>query len=98
MQNKQPSLEGAPIGKLKALTPTQLIILRMMTEEGLSQKQISIRLQKSRTSIKRHYNHMRARLGLTSIHQVIAFAVSRGWIKAPAIDIDQFQADQRAQI
>lgn len=67
------------------LTPTQKIILRLLVAEGLTYKEIALRLGRTTNTIMSHMEHIRTRVGLSSTHQVIAVAVEYGWVGAPVL-------------
>jgi len=71
---------------LKYLTPTHKEILQLMVNEGLTQKQIALRLGRAERTIKRHCVEIRELVQVDSIYQAIAVAVARGWINAPKMD------------
>lgn len=73
------------VAALKKLTPMQKKILRMLVEEGLTQKQMTLRLQRSPTAIKHHMSQMKIKVGLGSLYQVVAVAVELGWVSAPSV-------------
>jgi DNA-binding NarL/FixJ family response regulator len=70
---------------LKTLTPMQKKIVRMLVEEGLTQKQISLNLHKGSTTIKHHLRQIRMKVGVASMYQVVAVAVELGWVSAPPV-------------
>lgn len=67
----------------------QLLIL--MVEEGLTQKQIAYRLQKTERTVRKQLEDMRARVGVRSTYQVIAIAIEHGLIGVPVV---QMQPDR----
>ena len=70
---------------MKEPTPTQRLYLQLLAD-GLSQKQMACKLGKSMGTIKLSFRKVRDRLGLQSNYQVIALAVSRGWVKVPPFE------------
>jgi DNA-binding NarL/FixJ family response regulator len=66
------------------LTPTQQKILQMYVE-GLSRRQIAYRLNKTERTIQFHCAEIRTRLGLNTLHQVVAVAVEYGLVAAPQL-------------
>jgi DNA-binding NarL/FixJ family response regulator len=68
---------------MEYLTETQRLYLQFLVD-GLSQKQIAARVGRNRETIKAALSQARSRLGLQSTYQVIAVAVSQGWVVACA--------------
>jgi DNA-binding NarL/FixJ family response regulator len=68
------------------LTPAQQTVLQLLVSEGLSRKQIARRLNKTERTIQYHCAEIRARLGLNTLHQVVAVAVEYGLVAAPAVN------------
>jgi len=73
------------VAALKKLTPMQNKIVHMLVEEGLTQKQISLNLNKGSTTIKHHLRQIRMKVGVASMYQVVAVAVELGWVSAPPV-------------
>lgn len=67
------------------LTPMQNKILRLMVLEGLTQKEIALRLGKKHITIKHYVAQIRSQMGLSSTYQVIAIAVEYGLVGAPRL-------------
>ncbi len=72
--------------RMKRLTPLQRQIVHLMAVEGLSQKQIAERISRSPRTIEVRCKQIRMRLGLSSMYQVVALAVQRGWVSAPLVE------------
>lgn len=68
---------------LKQLSPMQIKIVEMLVMEGLTQKQIALRLQRDPNTIKHHCERIRKKVGVESMYQVVAVAVDQGWVIAP---------------
>lgn len=66
------------------LKPTQQIIMRLLVEEGMTQKQIALQLGRDLVTIKRHSQAIRKRLGGVTLHQAVAIAVMHGWVSIPS--------------
>lgn len=66
------------------LTPTQQTIMRLLVEEGMTQKQIALQLGRDLVTVKRHAQAIRKRLGGVTLHQAVAIAVMRGWVSIPS--------------
>jgi DNA-binding NarL/FixJ family response regulator len=71
---------------LQQLTPTQRTIIRLVVEEGLTQKEVALRLGRELVTIKKHVAEIRSRMGVSSLYQVVAVAVERGWVNTPKLD------------
>ena len=71
------------------LTPTQSKILQLLVTEGLTYKEIALRLGRKSSTIKNHMAQMRTRVGLNSTPQVIAVAVEYGWVGAPVPNLQK---------
>lgn len=72
--------------QMKRLSPLQKQIVYLMAVEGLTRKQIAERTNRSMRTIEIRCRQIRKRLGLTSMYQVIALAVHRGWVGPPVVD------------
>lgn len=72
--------------KLKKLTPTQNKIIHMLVVEGLTQKQMALRLNRELRTIKHHFAQIKIKVGLASMYQVVAVAVELGWVSAPEVE------------
>lgn len=70
---------------LRYLTPTHKLILQLMVE-GLTQKQIALRLGRAERTVVRYCVEIRQLVRVDSIYQAIAVAVERGWVNAPKVD------------
>ena len=81
MQEQKARQEAA----LKRLTPMQNKILHLLVEEGLTQKQMALRLNRKRSVIQHHYAQIRLKMGVPSMYQAVAVAVESGWVNAPHI-------------
>ena len=68
---------------LKNLTPTQRKLIYFLVVEGLTQKQMALRMDRELVTIKQHFAQIRTKLGVESLYQVVAVAVERGWVNAP---------------
>lgn len=68
---------------LKQLSPMQIKIVEMLVMEGLTQKQIALRLKRDPNTIKHHCERIRKKVGVESLYQVVAVAVDQGWVTAP---------------
>lgn len=68
---------------LKQLSPMQIKIVEMLVMEGLTQKQIALRLKRDPNTIKHHCERIRKKVGVESMYQVVAIAVDQGWVTAP---------------
>ena len=71
--------------ELRYLTPTHKLILQLMVE-GLTQKQIALRLGRAERTVVRYCVEIRQLVRVDSIYQAIAVAVERGWVNAPKLD------------
>jgi Response regulator containing a CheY-like receiver domain and an HTH DNA-binding domain len=71
---------------LKYLPPMHRKILQLMVNDGLTQKQIALRLGKAERTVKRYCIEIRELVQVDSIYQAIAVAVELGWISAPKTD------------
>lgn len=65
------------------LTPTQKKILRLLVMEGLTRKEIALRLARKPVTIDWHMKQIINRLGVNSTYQVIALAVEYGLVGVP---------------
>ena len=70
---------------LRQLSPMQKTILHMLVRDGLTQKQIAFHLGRNTDTIKHHCERIRKKVGVNSMYQVVAVAVSLGWISAPQV-------------
>lgn len=70
---------------LKQLSPMQMKIVEMLVMEGLTQKQIALRLKRDLSTIKHHCERIRKKVGVDSMYQAVAVAVDQGWVTAPQI-------------
>jgi len=68
---------------LKQLSPMQMKIVEMLVVEGLTQKQMALRLKRDPSTIKHHCERIRKKVGVASMYQVVAVAVDQGWVTAP---------------
>lgn len=71
--------------KTTPLTPIQERVLYLIVYEGMTQEQAAIELHRSRETVKRYCINLRKQLGVDSFYQVVAIAVSKGWISAPPL-------------
>ena len=71
---------------IQALTPTQKKLLYLLVVEGLTQKQMALILDRDFETIRHHFKMIKRRMGVSSLYQVVAVAVERGWINAPKMD------------
>lgn len=71
---------------LLELSPMQKTILRLMVVEGLTQKEIELRLQRRQVTIKRHCAQIKRKLGVVSMYQAVALAVELGLVNAPQME------------
>ena len=71
---------------IKTLTTTQRKLLYLLIVEGLTQKQIALVLQRDQETIKHHFKVIKRQMGVSSLYQVVAVAVERGWVNAPKMD------------
>jgi DNA-binding NarL/FixJ family response regulator len=67
------------------LTQEQKRILALLAVDGLTQDQVALEIGRSQKTVKRHISRIREVVGAVSLNQVIAIAVSRGWIPAPKV-------------
>jgi DNA-binding NarL/FixJ family response regulator len=70
---------------LLQLTPMQKKIIELLVYEGLTQKQIALRLERDPNTIKHHCTRIRKKVGVDSMYQVVAVAVDLGWVTAPQV-------------
>lgn len=70
---------------LRLLSPMQKMIIELLVYEGLTQKQIALRLQRDPDTIKHHCERIRKKVGVDSMYQVVAVAVDLGWVMAPQV-------------
>ena len=70
--------------ELKQLSPMQIKIVELLVMEGLTQKQIALRLKRDPNTIKHHCERIRKKVGVESLYQVVAVAVDQGWVTAPS--------------
>jgi DNA-binding NarL/FixJ family response regulator len=57
---------------LKQLSPMQKKIIELLVYEGLTQKQIALRLERDPDTIKHHCGRIREKVGVDSMYQVVA--------------------------
>lgn len=61
--------------------PTQMQRrLLQMLAEGKTPKQIAYELGKNARTLRVHFSHIRSRLGVETMYQVMAVAVKKGWV------------------
>ena len=70
---------------LLEITPMQKKIIELLVYEGLTQKQIALRLERDPDTIKHHCERIRKKVGVDSMYQVVAVAVDLGWVMAPQV-------------
>ncbi len=70
---------------LQQISPMQKKILDMLILDGLSYKQIALRLKRNPNTIKHHCKRIRKKVGVNSMYQVVAVAVDLGWVLAPEV-------------
>jgi DNA-binding NarL/FixJ family response regulator len=61
-------------------TQTQLLLLQMLAD-GKTQKEIAFELGKNYGTLALHFMHLRRRLGVETLYQVVAISVKRGWVR-----------------
>ena len=59
-------------------------LLRLLVE-GKTQNQIALEFGLSRETIKKRCRDMRRYIGVQTVYEAIAVAVSRGWVSAPKV-------------
>jgi RNA polymerase sigma factor (sigma-70 family) len=70
----------------KELSPTQKKIIDLLVLKGFTQKQMCLELGVTRDTVKHHYMRIKKKVGVTSMYQVVAVAVERGWVNAPQME------------
>lgn len=67
------------------LDPLEKSILQLMVTEGLTRKQVAYRLNIPDATIKYRLAQIRASIGVSSTHQVVAIAVEYGLVGVPEL-------------
>lgn len=67
----------------RPLSPRQREILGLLVENGMTQSQIARRLDCSRSSVKNHLLKIKSKLGVETLYQAVAVAMSEGLVGVP---------------
>lgn len=67
----------------RPLSPRQTEILLLLVEGGMTQNQIARRLECSRITVAMHLRKIRERLGVETLYQAVAVAMSNGLVNVP---------------